>query len=150
MCGRRIQPPSAIAFLLCLRHRRETDQAGLAGVSVRGVAVAGGDRLSYLPESPLSSQIHARFAFAVCDPLAVHRWPGHGPDVRRCRGEGGAVLVQGRAGGVGPHRSRAALRNGQPSGPLLPVRTPPAPPPRPPPPPAPPPPPPLPPPPPPP
>src|SRR3546814_199442 len=85
MCGLRIQRPSAIADLLCLRHRRETDQAGLAGVSVRGVAVAGGDRLSYLPESPLSSQIHARFAFAVCDPLAVHRWPGHGPDVRRCR-----------------------------------------------------------------
>src|SRR3546814_12623196 len=83
MCGLRIQRPSAIADLLCLRHRRETDQAGLAGVSVRGVAVAGGDRLSYLPESPLSSQIHARFAFAVCDPLAVHRWPGHGPDVRR-------------------------------------------------------------------
>src|SRR3546814_14447481 len=73
MCGLRIQRPSAIADLLCLRHRRETDQAGLAGVSVRGVAVAGGDRLSYLPESPLSRQIHARFAFAVCDPLAVVR-----------------------------------------------------------------------------
>src|SRR3546814_2720096 len=73
MRGLRIQRPSAIADLLCLRHRRETDQAGLAGVSVRGVAVAGGDRLSYPPESPLSSPIHARFAFAVCDPLEIGR-----------------------------------------------------------------------------